>query len=158
LERRKISRKDCISDDTWGRIANRKEIKGKLLNTDNETEKTSLRRQYWEANKSAKKAARKDKRIWAKNLAQAAQNAADLKNPHDLYRITRQLAKKSFINATSTVKGNDSKQLTAVKEQVQRWQGYFGEILSTPAQEHEHEVNTTEHPLVVNETPPSTQK
>jgi len=69
LGRRKISRKDWISDDTWGRIVNRKEIKGKLLNADNETEKTSLRRQYWEANKSAKKTARKDKRIWAENQA-----------------------------------------------------------------------------------------
>jgi len=55
LGRRKISRKDWISDDTWGRLANRKEIKGKLLNADSETEKTSLRRQYWEANKSVKK-------------------------------------------------------------------------------------------------------
>jgi len=85
LGRRKIRKKDWISDDTWGRIANRKEIKGKLLNANNEAEKTSLRRQYWEANKSVKKAARKDKRIWAENLAQAAQNAADLKNPCDLY-------------------------------------------------------------------------
>jgi len=67
LGRRKISRKEWISDDTWGRIANRREIKGKLLNADNETEKTSLRRQYWGANKSVKKAARKDKRIWAEN-------------------------------------------------------------------------------------------
>jgi len=159
LGRRKISRKDWISDDTWGSIANRKEIKGKLLNADNETEKTSLRRQYWEANKSVKKAARKDKRIWAENLAQAPQNAADLKNPHDLYRFTRQLAKKSFINATSTVTGKDVKQLTAVEEQVQIWQEHFGEILSTPAQEHKHEVNTTKHPLVINENPPpSTQK
>jgi len=77
------------------------------------------------------------------------------KNPRDLYRITRQIAKKSFINATSAVRGKDGKQLTAVEEQVQRWQDHFGEILSTSAQEHEHEVNTTEHPLVINEkTPP----
>ena len=95
----------------------------------------------------------KDKRIWAENLAQAAQNSADLKNPRDLYRITRQLAKKSFINATSAVRGKDGKQLTAVEEQVQRWQEHFGKILSSPAQEHEHEVNTTEHPLVTNEPP-----
>ena len=55
MGRRKISTKDWISDDTWGRIANRKEIKSKLLNADNEIEETSLRRQYGEANKSVKK-------------------------------------------------------------------------------------------------------
>ena len=62
-----------------------------------------------------------------------------------------------FINATSTVRGKDGKQLTAVEEQVQRWQEHFGEILSTPAQEHEHEVNTTEHPLVINDPPKHTE-
>jgi len=102
----------------------------------------------------------KDKRIWAENLAQAAQNSADLKNPRDLYRITRQLAKKSFINATSTARGKDGKQITAVEEeeQVQRWQEHFGEILSSPAQEHEHEVNTIEHSLVINEPPPQAHR
>ena len=55
LGRRKTSRKDLISDDTRGRIAKRKEIKGKLLHADNETEKINLRRQYREANKCFKK-------------------------------------------------------------------------------------------------------
>jgi hypothetical protein len=68
LGRRKKSRKDWISDDTWGRIAKRKEIKSKLLNADQAAEKTNLKRQYWEANKSIKKAARKDKRTWAENI------------------------------------------------------------------------------------------
>ena len=78
--RRRINRKEWISKDTWGRITKHKEIKGKLLKADNETEKTNFRRQYCEANKSVKKAARKDKGTWVENLAQAAQNAADLKN------------------------------------------------------------------------------
>jgi len=47
---------------------------------------------------------RKDKRTWAENLAQAAQNAANLKNYRKLYRITRQLAKKSFTNTASLVR------------------------------------------------------
>jgi len=89
LGRRKTSRKDWIPDDTWGRIAKCKEIKGKLLHADNETEKINLRRQCREANKSVKKAARKDKRTCVENLAQAAQNAADLKKSRELYRITR---------------------------------------------------------------------
>ena len=55
LGRRKTSRKDWISDDTWRRIAKRKEIKGKLLHTNNETERINLRRQYREASKSVKK-------------------------------------------------------------------------------------------------------
>ena len=59
LGRRKTSRKDWISDDTWGRIGNCKEIKGKLLHANNEIEKTNLRRQYREANKSVKKSSEK---------------------------------------------------------------------------------------------------
>ena len=96
------------------------------------------------------KAARKDKRTWVENLAQAAQNAADLKNSCDLYRITRQLAKKSSTNAISQVRGKDGKQLTTV-EQVQRWQEHFGEILSAPVHEHEH-------PLAINENHPKAHR
>ena len=72
-----------------------------ILHADNETEKINLRRQYRKAIKSVKKAARKDKRTWVENLAEAAQNAADLKHSRELYRITRQLAKKSFTNTAS---------------------------------------------------------
>jgi hypothetical protein len=98
LGRRQTNNKDWISDEIWGRIAKRKEIKGKLLQTDNENEKINRRNQYCEANKLVKRAARKDKRTWAENLAQEAQKAADLKNSRELYRITRQLARKSFTN------------------------------------------------------------
>jgi hypothetical protein len=38
LGRRQTKKKDWISDETWGRIAKRKEIKSKLLQTDNENE------------------------------------------------------------------------------------------------------------------------
>ena len=169
LEERKTSRKEWISDDTWGRIAKRKEIKSKLLNAANETVRINLRRQYREANKSVKKKQRgKTKRTWVGNLAQAAQNAADLKNSRELYRITRQLAKNSFTNAASLVRGKYGNQLIAVEEQVQRWQEqvqrwqeqvqrwqeHFGEILSAPTQEHEHDLNTTQHPIVINGNPP----
>jgi hypothetical protein len=105
LGRMKKSRKDLISDNTWGKIAKRKEIKIKQLSADNTAEKVNLKRQYWEVNRSVKKDARRDKRTWAENLAQSAQNAADSKNSRDLYRITNQLAKGSFTNAASLGRG-----------------------------------------------------
>jgi hypothetical protein len=46
-----------------GRIGNCKEIKGKLLNTNNEIKKTNLRRQYREANKSVKKKKSSEKKL-----------------------------------------------------------------------------------------------
>ena len=70
-----------------------------------------------------------------------------------MYRIARQLAKKSSTNAVSQVRGKDGKQVTTVEEQVQRWQEHFGEILSAPAHELEHDINITEHPLAIKETP-----
>jgi len=36
---------------------------------------------------------------------------------------------------------------------VQRWQERFGEILSAPAEEREHDLNTTQHPIGINENP-----
>jgi len=37
---------------------------------------------------------------------------------------------------------------------VQRWQEHFGEILSASAEEREHDLNTTQHPIGINENPP----
>ena len=37
---------------------------------------------------------------------------------------------------------------------MQRWQEHFGETLSAPAQECEHDLNTTQHPIGINENPP----
>ena len=37
---------------------------------------------------------------------------------------------------------------------MQRWHEHFGEILSPPVQEREHDLNTTQHPIVINENPP----
>jgi len=65
---------------------------------------------------------------------------------------------KKTAKAISQVRGKGGKQLTTVEEQVLRWQEHFGEILSAPAHEHEHDINTTQHPLAKNENPPSTQK
>jgi len=36
---------------------------------------------------------------------------------------------------------------------VQRWQERFGEILSAPAEEREHDLNTSQHPIGINEKP-----
>lgn len=44
---------------------------------------------------------------------------------------------------------------------MQRWQEHFGEILSASTastQDHENDINATEHPLAINENPTNTRK
>lgn len=94
LEWKQASRKDWISDDIQEKVSRRKRIKHRIIQA--ETDGEQLQIEYREANKAIKKAVRRDKRIWAENLAESAQIAADSKNGKELYRITKILANKSI--------------------------------------------------------------
>jgi hypothetical protein len=52
------------------------------------------------------------------------------------------------------VKGKNGKQIMTIDGQVQRWLEHFDEILSTPAQEVEHNLIITPHLIPINENPP----
>ncbi|KAK9727543.1 hypothetical protein QE152_g19131 [Popillia japonica] len=83
---REQERKKWISEDTWNMIKKRKELKAKLNGMDgNSVNYEDIRKEYRELNKGIKKRARKDKRIWADNLARRAEEAAASHNTREVY-------------------------------------------------------------------------
>src|SRR5699024_3745045 len=68
FEQRK--KKRWITKDTWDLIANRKHIKGLMMNTKSPVERNKLDTLYKELNAAVKRSARKDRRQWADTLAQ----------------------------------------------------------------------------------------
>ncbi|KAJ4426130.1 hypothetical protein ANN_26939 [Periplaneta americana] len=136
LGRNKVERKEWITDDTWNKIKERKDIKNKLNNVNEANSIYDLRQQHQAKNKEVKKAARRDKRIWLDTLAENAQKAADTKNSQELYRITKKLAHKSFSQDGHQIKNKDGLILTSEVSQLTRWTEYFSETLTVPLSLH----------------------
>ncbi|KAJ4430487.1 hypothetical protein ANN_22703 [Periplaneta americana] len=134
LGRNKVERKEWITDDTWNKIKERKDIKNKLNNVNKANSISDLRQQYQAKNKEVKKAARRDKRIWLDTLAENAQKAADTNNSQELYRITKKLAHKSLNQDGHQIKNKDGLILTSEVSQLARWTEYFSETLTDPTE------------------------
>ncbi|KAK9680408.1 hypothetical protein QE152_g39116 [Popillia japonica] len=151
---REQERKKWISEDTWNMIKKRKELKAKLNGMDgNSVNYEDIRKEYRELNKGIKKRARKDKRIWADNLARRAEEAAASHNTREVYRNTRLLAmarraeeaaashntrevyrntrllaKKGYQN--DGTRDKEGQLLTTTEDQLERWKEYYTEMLT----------------------------
>lgn len=92
------NKKPWISEDTWSRVEERKEIKQRRNRTNNTQEKQALSREYNRIHREVKRSFRKDRRDWAEELAKEAEQAAEQCDMRKLYNITKTLAnKKSFV-------------------------------------------------------------
>jgi hypothetical protein len=115
-------RENWITEETWNMIERRKAVKnaqdqpGKIL--------------YKELCYACNKMLRKDYRMRIENLAQEAENAANLKDIKRLYDITRKLANNNNIPKQVPVKDKQGQLLTNTENQLKRWHEHFKETLN----------------------------
>jgi hypothetical protein len=62
--------KEWMSDETWNKIKDMKEIKSRINNSKTQQQKAIAQAQYTEANVQVKRSVRRDKRRWVDELAQ----------------------------------------------------------------------------------------
>ena len=86
--------KEWLSEETWLKISERREINKKILNERDTNKIEVLRKTYELKNKEVKKHARKDKRDYMNNLAEEAEMAANTFDSKKLYQITKKNWKK----------------------------------------------------------------
>ena len=83
-----------------------------------------------------KKSLRKDKREWANNIGQEAEDAAKCGQMKDVYDATRRLCSEPP-KKIDMVRSNEGNLLTKEVEVQQRWKEYFVELLNRPNPESE---------------------
>ena len=88
-----------------------------------------------------KKRLRKDKREWANNIAQEAEDAAKCGQMKDVYDATRGLCSEPP-KKIDMARNNEGNLLTKEEEVQQRWKENFVELLNRPNPEHEAEVSS----------------
>ena len=95
LSRQTRKHKEWVTSDTWTLITERKTLKDRIKQTQDQEEKHELQVQYWEKNRQVKKSARKDKRSHIEELTSEAETAAGQRNMKRLYEIIRALSGKT---------------------------------------------------------------
>ena len=86
-----------------------------------------------------KKSLRKDKREWANNIAQEAEDAAKCGQIKDVYDATRRLCSEPP-KKIDMVRNSEGNLLTKEEEVQQRWKEHFVELLNRPNPERKDEV------------------
>lgn len=143
LGRKEEIRKEWISDITWDKIKQRKDIKGRINKEKDIERKKKLAEEYGRINKEVKKAARHDKRRWTESIAKMAEEASTTNNMRELYRNTKILSGKKY-NYNKPLKSKDGELITTVDGQLKRWQQYYQELLQQPDTRRSHESNYEE--------------
>ena len=142
LGHRTRKNKSWISPESWKGIEERKQLKQKSAGTRSERLKAKLQQEYRKKDLEVKKSLRKDKREWANNIAQEAEDAAKTakcEQMKDVYDATRRLCSEPP-KKIDMVRSNEGNLLTKEEEVQKRWKECFVELLNRPHPESEAEV------------------
>ena len=131
LGKKNSRRKPWISDETWSKIEDRRAKKEKRNTSNTEEEKIAAEQEYADAEKEVKRSTRRDKRRNIEDLATKAEEAAEMRNTRELYRLTRQMGGK-MNSYDAPVKDKRGKVLTTEESQLKRWAEHFKEVLNRP--------------------------
>ena len=143
----KLNHKQWISETTWNKTEQRKQIELNILNAKTSIEKEELNRTYKTLDKEVNSLARHDKRQYLKSVAEAAQKS-DLR---ELYRITRALSGNFKTITDLPIQTKNGITLTSQKDISNRWVEHFKELLNGRAPTEKftfNHITSTEDPNI----------
>ena len=131
LGRPPSNRKVWITEETWKKVGERKNVKQQVNQAKTRQQKQQATARYTEVAKEVKKKLRADKRDYVNDLAQQAEIAAEKGDLKALYDTTRQLSGRKS-NPNRPVRDKQGQLLTSVEAQLARWKEHFEEVLNRP--------------------------
>ena len=111
LGRKRKSNKPWFGPESWAKVEERKQLKGKAENAESERIQQQLRAKYRSKDKEVKKRLNSDKREWLKSLMDDAEHAADMGNMKTLYGITKTIWNEGTHKNTA-INDKDGKTIT----------------------------------------------
>ncbi|GFS24597.1 hypothetical protein ElyMa_007007200 [Elysia marginata] len=121
--------KPWISQESWTRIHERKEIHKKLIGTKSERLKQRHRGDYKQKDKDVKKQLKQDKKNWLEAKAKEAEEAARNQRSKTLYSIVKTLTNERP-RQSAAIKGKENNIITNSEGSRKRWKEHFNEILN----------------------------
>ncbi|VDP46580.1 unnamed protein product [Schistosoma margrebowiei] len=154
---KKYHHNEWISTETLDKIKERKNKKAAINNSRTRAEKVQAHAEYIEANKQVKRSIRADKKNYVEELATTAEKAAREGNMKLLHDTTKKLAGK-YSKPERPVKDKESKPITGIQQQRNRWVEYFEELLNRPAPMNPPDIEAAHTYLSINVNPPAKEE
>ena len=148
---RKQNHKPWITQDTLDIIEKRRELRIRLLSLQNQTQE--LQEEYRAISKTAKKSARRDKRLHLEQVATEVEQAANQNRMKEVYDATKKLSGKCS-RGSSHIRDNSGTLLKQADETMDRWVEHFSNLLNRPSPDEEVVIPPSE-PLVIDTNPPT---
>ena len=120
LRRPPVNRKPWISDETWQKVEEKKNLKHELNQARTRQQKQVSASKYSEVAKDFKKQLMKDKRTFFNVLADQAEQAAGKGDLKALYATTRLLSGRRS-NTNRPLRDKAGQLFTSVDDQLARW-------------------------------------
>uniref|UniRef100_A0A183JL78 Reverse transcriptase domain-containing protein n=1 Tax=Schistosoma curassoni TaxID=6186 RepID=A0A183JL78_9TREM len=133
-----------------------KNKKTAIDNSRTRTEKVQAKADYIEANKQVKKSIRADKNKYVEGLATTAEKAAREGNMKQLYDTTKKL-EGNYSKPERPVKDKESRPITEIQQQRNRWVECFEGLLNRPAPMSSPDIEALHTDLPVDFNPPTTE-
>ena len=105
------NKKDWMTQQTWEKIRERKNVKEEMNVCKTRARKIELQNKYTEKNQEVKRSVRRDQRNYMDNLSYQAEDAANKGNLTELFAITRILLKRK-IQRNRPIRNKDGSLLT----------------------------------------------
>ena len=134
LGQRREKSKPWISEDSWGKIDQRKSIKRKIENTRSERVKEQKREEYRQQDREVKHSVKNDKQLWLEGLPKEAEESMQKGNLKAVYSTTKKICNQQTQRMDS-VKVKNGCLLSTEQEVQQRWHEHFREVLNRPEPE-----------------------
>ena len=131
MGRKRKSSKPWISPESWAKVEERKQLKGKAENAKSERIQQQLCAKHRSKDKEVKKSLKSDKREWLNSLMDDAQHATDMGNMKTLYEITKTICNEGTHKNTA-INDKGGKTITDDSSRLARWKEHFEEILNRP--------------------------
>jgi hypothetical protein len=138
---RKQADKPWITEETWKKIDERKEIRNKIISETRVEELSRSKQEYKDKDIQVKRNARSDRRRQCEELIEKAEKAACNNDIRFLYDIQKKLSGKTN-KYNNPIKDKNGKLITNAQEQIKRWMEFFKDTFSCdPLNEDIHTEN-----------------
>ena len=134
LGKRKINRKEWMSENTWKLVEERRNLKDSVDRARTRAQNMQEMEKYYAKDKEVKNSCRRDKLNQSNKMAGDLQTAAARNDIGTVYSIARKLSGKRSIQK-KPVKNKDGVLLGKIEHQLHRWREHFQEVLNRPSPE-----------------------
>ena len=114
------NRKEWLTDDTWRKIEERRQLKVEVDRARTRLQKRNAMQQYRIKGRQVKEACRRDKRAYINQVAADAEEAASMGDLNRLYQTTRILSGRKP-NQNKPIRNKEDDILAKADEQLSAW-------------------------------------